>query len=84
MYKSIDISIEMSSSDADSANEVLSEKRRHYDWNMFIPKGRNPFHRCKWLIDGASEESKLSKAQLTENMTKLARMLSLLQEYEER
>lgn len=84
MYKSIDINVEMSSNNGSSANEVTNNKRKPYDWKLFMPKGCNMTQCLKWFLNGISEESKMSNSQLTSNMTKLARMLSLLQEYEDR
>ena len=63
-------------------NDVIYDKRKPYEWRLFIPHGCS---QClKWLFHGISEESKMSKNQLIENMAKLARMLSLLEEYETR
>jgi hypothetical protein len=84
MYKSIDINVEMISNGDISENEVTNEKRKPYDWKLFVPKGYNISQCLKWLLNGISEESKMSNSQLTSNMMKLARMLSLLQEYEDR
>jgi hypothetical protein len=84
MYKSIDINIDMSLNNGSSENEVTKIKRKPYDWKLFMPKGCNVTHCLKWFLNGISEESKMSNSQLTSNMTKLARMLSLLQEYEDR
>jgi|AntRauTorckE5430_2_1112549.scaffolds.fasta_scaffold00464_6 uncharacterized membrane protein YjjP (DUF1212 family) len=94
MYQSIDmIDAGVSNSDGDDSvpsetatNYIDNEVDRHnaaYQWKTFVPSLKNPKEIFKWLITGFSEESKLSDRVVEQNTIKLARMLSLLREYEE-
>ena len=56
----------------------------HYDWREFW-KGGGVLKFCRWLATGmAPENYKQSDDEIQENLNSLARMLSLLREYQER
>jgi len=56
----------------------------HYDWREFW-KGGGFLKFCRWLATGAAPENyKQSDDEVQENLNSLARMLSLLREYQER
>ena len=69
--------------DTHRVNSIGANRRKPYQWKKFVPSSKNPKELCKWLITGFSEKSKLSGEEVEQNTIKLARVLSLLREYEE-
>lgn len=63
--------------------EILRENRKAYSWRKFLPS-LNPVEFARWLVTGFSKESELEEEEMEDNTIKLARMISLLREYNER
>lgn len=59
---------------------VIDDNRKAYNWKKFLPSSF--YGMFNWIITGFSPSSELDESEVEQNAVKLARMISLLREYE--
>ena len=69
--------------DADHGATIIRDKRKTYQFMKFVPSW-NPRQFCPWLVNGFSPHTEMDKSEVERNTLKMARMISLLREYEDR
>lgn len=69
--------------DSSFGSRIIKDDRKTYQWRKFVPSF-HPKEIFSWLVHGFSPNSELDIVEVEKNTIKLARMISLLREYEDK
>jgi len=69
--------------DSSHGASIIRDKRKTYQWKEFVPSW-HPREFGTWLVNGFSPHTEMDKSEVERNTLKMARMISLLREYEDR